>query len=43
MNKVNSFDELEVYQAAFALQQDLFCLSKHYGNVNWRQEPERFF
>ena len=30
MNKVNSFDELEVYQASFALQQDLFGLSKHW-------------
>jgi four helix bundle protein len=30
MNKVNSFDELEVYQAAFALQQDLFGLSKRW-------------
>jgi four helix bundle protein len=33
MNKVNSFDELEVYHAAFALQQDLFGLSKHWPKV----------
>jgi four helix bundle protein len=33
MNKVNSFDELEVYQAAFTLQQDLFSLSKHWPKV----------
>lgn len=33
MNKVNSFDELEVYQATFALQQDLFNLSKHWPKV----------
>ena len=33
MNKVNSFDELEVYQTAFALQQDLFGLSKHWPKV----------
>lgn len=33
MNKVNSFDELEVYQAAFALQQDLFGLSKCWPKV----------
>jgi len=33
MNKVNSFNELEVYQAAFALQQDLFGLSKHWPKV----------
>lgn len=30
MNKVNSFDELEVYQAAFTLQQDLFGLGKRW-------------
>lgn len=33
MNKVNSFDELEVYQAMFALQQDLFTLSQHWPKV----------
>jgi len=30
MNKVDSFDELEVYRASFALQQDLFGMSKHW-------------
>jgi four helix bundle protein len=33
MNKVNSFDELEVYQAAFALQQDLFSFSKCWPKI----------
>jgi len=33
MNKVNSFGELEVYQATFALQQDLFNLSKRWPKV----------
>src|ERR1017187_5632167 len=33
MNKVNSFDELEAYQAAFSLQQDLFGLSKRWPKV----------
>jgi four helix bundle protein len=33
MNKVASFDELEVYQVAFVLQQDLFGLSKHWPKV----------
>jgi len=33
MNKVNSFDELEVYRAAFALQQDLFALSTQWPKV----------
>lgn len=33
MKKVNSFDELEVYQTAFALQQDLFGLSKRWPKV----------
>ena len=30
MNKVDSFEELEVYQASFALQQDVFALSKRW-------------
>jgi four helix bundle protein len=33
MNKVDSFDELEVYHATFALQQDLFTLSRHWPKV----------
>ena len=30
MNKVNSFKELEVYQLAFKIQQELFVLSKRW-------------
>ena len=33
MNKVDSFDELEVYRVSFALQQNLFDLSKHWPKV----------
>ena len=33
MNKMDSFDELEVYRAAFTLQPDVFGLSQHWPQV----------
>jgi len=36
MNKVNSFKELEVYQLAFKIQQEIFVVSRH-----WPKQEER--
>ena len=33
MDKINSFRELEVYQRAFEVQQEIFELSKHWPKV----------
>ena len=39
MNKVNSVRELDVYKAAFSLQQEIFRISKRQSEYYQRQGP----